>query len=321
MSKSSGGSSQQLDPQIRDAFLGNLQQAQGVAERLPAQQFAGRTSDYLTAEDMLRGAVTGEVGRGALLAGESAARNVAQYNPMQVSGQGYTGAGYEAALAGSQGYDAAQAAAAQLARGTIRDVNAQGVTGAQVAGEAFGTLAPQARANIRDIEAGSILNANLAAYQDPYTQQVVDAALGDLERSRQLAQQRTSAQAIAANAFGGSRQGVAEAETNRAFADQAARTAAGLRSQGFTQAANLAQADLGRSLQAQQANQAQDLATTQQALALSGQFGLANQDAALRAQLANQGVDVSTGQFNVGNQQQVALANMAAQNQDSQFGA
>jgi hypothetical protein len=67
-------------------------------------------------------------------------------------------------------------------------------------------------------------------------------------------------------------------------------------------------------MQAQQLNQAQDLATTQQSLQLAGQFGLANQDAALRAALANQGVDVSTGQLNTQNAQQVALANQAAQN-------
>ena len=74
-------------------------------------------------------------------------------------------------------------------------------------------------------------------------------------------------------------------------------------------------------MQAQQLNQAKDLATTQQALALSGQFGLANQDAALRASLANQGVDVSTGQLNTQNAQQAALANQAAYNQMAQYNA
>jgi hypothetical protein len=74
-------------------------------------------------------------------------------------------------------------------------------------------------------------------------------------------------------------------------------------------------------MQAQQLNQAQDLATTQQALQLSGQFGSANQDAALRAALANQGIDLSVGQLNTQNAQQVALANQAAQNQMGQFNA
>ena len=68
-------------------------------------------------------------------------------------------------------------------------------------------------------------------------------------------------------------------------------------------------------MQAQQLNQAQDLATTQQSLQLAGQFGLANQDAALRAALANQGIDLSTGQLNTQNIQQVNLANQASKNQ------
>ena len=42
---------------------------------------------------------------------------------------------------------------------------------------------------------------------------------------------RDQDRAISAGAFGGSRSGVLEAETNRAFAEQAARTAANLREQ------------------------------------------------------------------------------------------
>jgi len=166
-------------------------------------------------------------------------------------------------------------------------------------------------------------------YMNPYTQQVVDTSLQDLERSRQLAQQQGAAQAVKAKAFGGSRQGVAEAETNRAYADQAARTAAGLRSQGFDTASQLAQADLARQMQAQQLNQAQDAATTQQALALSGQFGLANQQAALeaaranqatglQAQTSNQGMDFNVGQMNTQLAQQAALANQQAALQANQ---
>ena len=61
---------------------------------------------------------------------------------------------------------------------------------------------------------------------NPYTQAVTEQSLKDLERSRQLQQQQTSAQATAAKAFGGSRQGIAEAETNRAYGENAARLVA-----------------------------------------------------------------------------------------------
>jgi hypothetical protein len=231
--------------------------------------------------------------------------------------QGYSPAQAQAASAG-----AAQAAqAAQLNRGSIQNVNAAGVTGSQVAREAFGSLAPSASANIRDVTPGSFLNQNIQAYMNPYTKAVTEQSLQDLERSRQLEQVKTSAQATAAKAFGGSRQGVAEAETNRAYGENAARLLAQQNAAAYQNAQQISEADLGRFMQAQQLNQAKDLATTQQSLQLAGQFGLANQDAALRAALANQGVDVSTGQLNTQNAQQAALANQAAYNQMAQFNA
>jgi hypothetical protein len=90
-----------------------------------------------------------------------------------------------------------------------------------------------------------IAGSNLGAYTNPYENQVVGQALGDIERSRLMQQNQLGAQATAARAFGGSRQGIAEAETNRAFADQAARTASGLRQSGFQNAQQLAGQDMG----------------------------------------------------------------------------
>ncbi len=77
-------------------------------------------------------------------------------------------------------------------------------------------------------------------YMNPYQQEVIDASLGDIERQRQQQQLRDRAAAVQAKAFGGSRQGVAEALTNEAFSRTAANTAAQLRSQGFTQAQQVA---------------------------------------------------------------------------------
>lgn len=77
-------------------------------------------------------------------------------------------------------------------------------------------------------------------YMNPYQQEVIDASMGDIERQRQQQQLRDRAAAVQAKAFGGSRQGVAEALTNEAFSRTAANTAAQLRSQGFTQAQQVA---------------------------------------------------------------------------------
>lgn len=306
LSRSTQSSQSQLDPAFRDAYLANLESAKGVSGGLQAREFAGFTPDQLASFDVTRqfadpnSQQMRQLGTAANLA-----TSAGLYRPQQVTAQGYGGAIVD---------PAALAQAAELSRTSVRDVANQGVTGQQVAQEALGAIAPQARANIRDIQAGSFLNQNMQQYMNPYTQAVTEQSLADLERSRQLQQQQTAAQATAARAFGGSRQGVAEAETNRAYGENAARLLAQQNAAAYQAAQQASEADLARQMQAQQLNQAQDLATTQQSLQLAGQFGLANQDAALRAALANQGIDLSVGQLNTQNAQQVALANQAAQN-------
>jgi len=298
-----GGSSsqQQLDPAMRDAFLANVEKSQGVAAGLAPREFAGFTPDQMASFNVSR---------------QFADPNSPQMRQLGTAGTLATSAGlYQPERVTSRDVEAALANAAQLNRGSIRDVANQGVTGQQVAQEALGAIAPQARANIRDIAAGSFLNQNIQQYMNPYTQAVTEQGLTELERARQLQQQQTAAQAVAAKAFGGSRQGVAEAETNRAYGESAQKFIAQQNAQAYDQAQRASEADLARQMQAQQLNQAQDLATTQQSLQLAGQFGLANQDAALRAALANQGIDLSTGQLNTENIQQVNLANQASRNQ------
>ena len=107
---------------------------------------------------------------------------------------------------------------------------------------------------------------SLQQYTNPYETQVVNQSLADLERSRLMAQNVGGAQASAANAFGGSRQGIAEAETNRAFADQAARTASGLRQTGYQNAQTMER-------QAQMQNQQAGLSGEQQRMAAGQQLG------------------------------------------------
>ena len=119
----------------------------------------------------------------------------------------------------------------------------------------------------------------MQAYTNPYEEQVVNQALSDIERSRQIAQTQGAAQAVAAKAFGGSRQGVAEAETNRAALDQAARTSAQLRSAGFETAAGLGSRDIAAAQQAEAqrlaaAGQLGQLGAAQQAALTQGAQGL-----------------------------------------------
>ena len=86
---------------------------------------------------------------------------------------------------------------------------------------------------------------DIQSFQNPFTTQVIDQSLADLDRARQIRLQSDQDAAIGAGAFGGSRSALLEAETNRNFADQAARTATNLRQSGYNNALNAAMQDRG----------------------------------------------------------------------------
>ena len=143
-----------IDPQIKEAFLKNLQQARNVAGALPVQQFAG-------------------------------------YNPLYTAGE------------------------RQLVNQSLTPFSG------------------------RDI----------SAFMNPYTQEVIDRSLGDIESSRQMQDLRDRQAATQARAFGGSRQGVQSSLTNAAALKQAADLSANMRQQGYGQAAQLAQYARGQNIQ------------------------------------------------------------------------
>ena len=108
------------------------------------------------------------------------------------------------------------------------------------------------------ISAGDI-TADTDAFMNPFTSQVIDTTLADLGRANQMALNQVGDRAAGAGSYGGSRQGVAEAETNRAFLDQAARPAAQLRATGFGQAQSAAQDLAARNQAAQSAQMSRQL--------------------------------------------------------------
>jgi hypothetical protein len=84
---------------------------------------------------------------------------------------------------------------------------------------------------------------NIQSFQNPYNTQVIDQSLADLDRARQIRLQSDQDRAIGAGAFGGSRSALLEAETNRNFADAAARTSSNLRQSGYNNSLNAAMQD------------------------------------------------------------------------------
>lgn len=239
------------------------------------------------------------------------------YNPMMVQGGSYNP--YMINLNQLSGYAGGSGGGA---RADMIDPNQANMTAAQTSAE------------------------GIQKFMDPYTSQVIDTSLADIERSRQQQQNAAAAQAQAAGAFGGSRGALMESEVGRNALDQAARTSSQLRSQGYSQALNAAQQETGlrqqanaqnaqQQLQALLANQASGLAASQtnaqvgaqrQASRLNAMLGAmqSNQAAANRAPefslaqrldaaLANQGASQSASQFNLGQQLNAALANQGAQ--------
>ena len=145
---------------------------------------------------------------------------------------------------------------------------------------------------------------NINQFMNPYTSQVIDQSMADLERQRQTQINATGMAATQAGAFGGSRHGVAEAQTNLGFGAQGAQMASGLRQQGFNTALDAAQAQ--RQMQSQLAGQGFGFgqALTQQ------QFQQGEQQRMLNQQL----IDAARGQYGgfTGNPQNALATLMAA---------
>jgi hypothetical protein len=246
-------STSSIDPQIKEAFLANFQQAQGVAGALPVQQFAGYNPMYQAGEEALVN--TGLAGPG--IAGTDLAAQMAAYGGV---------------------YQPAQISAQQTNLSM---------------GQGPGTI---------------------GSYMNPYTSMVRENALSDLESARRAAIQQTGERATAARAFGGSRQGVAEALTNQGFAKQAATLGTTLNEQAFNQAMAMQQADIARRSAADIANQQAGLQGAQLRTGAAGTLGsLAAQQQALRLGGA-QAVMGAGGQRQALDQQQMdAIRNIGLQ--------
>jgi hypothetical protein len=144
----------------------------------------------------------------------------------------------------------------------------------------------------------------MSQYTNPFEDQVVQQTISDLDRARQMTQNQNAAAAVRAGAFGGNRDALVRAETNRNFLSEVGRQTGALRQAGFDRGTALQQADLGRQQQA-----------ASQTAQLGQQAALANQRATLAgdttsAQLGLQG-QTETGR-------QALQSGLAAQAQNTQ---
>lgn len=147
--------------------------------------------------------------------------------------------------------------------------------------------------------AQQLASTNIAQYESPYQQAVIDRTLSDLAGAQEKQLNVMGAQAEAANAFGGSRQALEAAETRKGFSKQAADTVANLRQSGFQQAQQAAQFDVGQRSAVEAANAA--------ARTAAAQYGAGSAQAAQAANLARL--------------QQMEASNVGARTAAAQYGA
>jgi hypothetical protein len=312
---------------VSNAGLANYGMAQQVAQGFQPvfqQAPAGFNADQLQAQEMIRNLAGSPTSSQATTDLTNRLMDFS-YSPVTAASDpqfasilsGLMSGGGTAAMAAGQGASGGSASAKDVA--PVADMVASQINRGDVQ-------------NVSSQMTPELLKEYLAAFDPSYQQAVIDASTSDLDRARQIAQQQNRAQAAAAGAFGGSRHGLVEAETNRGFADAAARTSADLRLQGFNTALNQLTNDQQRALQAALANQGVDLNVATQNAGFTQQAGLANQQTALQRALTNAQLgtqaNIANAQFgtqasiaNADNAARMALSNADLQNQRAMLAA
>jgi hypothetical protein len=253
-------------PYIQEAAQKNLAVAEGLAAQpltLPQQQIAGlsgmtrqgmRTAQGIGSYQGMLNQAGGTTNLGLQALQQGAAGSQAGFTGGMRTLQGAT-AGYSGAPKGQQYFNQA-------------GQSYGGAGGQYQPGSSFtaqqGPAAQQYNAG--RFQGGQQYNAqgfdpnSVSSYMNPYEDQAVQQALGDIRREGEIAGNQQNAGAVAAGAFGGSRQGLQAAELGRNVLDQQARTAVGMRQAGYQNA--MAQAQ-GAFADQQRREQGQNQFTTQ----------------------------------------------------------
>lgn len=122
-----------------------------------------------------------------------------------------------------------------------------------------------------DVSAGQVGGSNLNPYMNPYTKDVINSTVNEMNMQHGMRQQGIDDAAQAQGAFGNSRQYVQKALADKYHGQNLANTISGLNQANFGNAQNQRQFDINAAFQADRANQAQNLG-----LYTGGAQGLAN---------------------------------------------
>ena len=280
-------------PYIQEAAKKNLAVAEGLVAQpltLPQQQIAGLSG--MTQQAM------------------NTAQGIGGYQGMLNQAGGTTNLGIQALQQGAAGSQAGFTGGMGALQGAMA-----GYSGAPKGQQYFGQAGQAYGGAGGQYQQGSSYNAqgfdpnSVSSYMNPYEDQAVQQALGDIRREGEIAGNQQNAGAVAAGAFGGSRQGLQAAELGRNVLDQQSRTAVGMRQAGYQNAMAQAQgafADQQRRQQGQSqfgSNYAQQGFQTQQQMAQNQQqFGASMGMSAYEAERQRQ-LALAQGYSNLGQAQ------------------
>ena len=231
---SGGGSTQvqknELDPQLKAMYMQNYATAMNVANT-PFQAYSGERVAPLNvtqngANDLFRGIAGNNVGKSMLDQASSAMGGMLSYRP--------------------------------------QTINASPIAGRSIAPTpiGFNPITPNS-ITADPITAGMLRDTDLSPYLNPYTQNVIDTSLADLDRARKIQRVADNQHSTLAKAFGGGRHGVADSQTNDNYFRNVSRTTGELRNAGYNAAVNAATADINRKLGADQFNSGQQFGADQ----------------------------------------------------------
>ena len=216
------------------------------------QRFAAPGAGTVRGENLLQGRFDqrfGPTGENPFSSAETAMNQAADYRS-GYTGTNTTAGGYQTGLtsATDPGVFAGKSYADQNLQNTfgnpnlgLRNVNAGvGNVNAGMTANQYGN-ANQDLSGPVDYQQQKTLQQGMQQFMNPYTDQVVNQSLKDLDRARIMSNQGISSSAAKAGAFGGSREALMRSENNRNFLDRAGALSGQLRQQGFQTASQLAQ--------------------------------------------------------------------------------
>ena len=302
--KSKQSATQAFDPELKGMLTSTFRTGQQLAQT-PYQPYNAATVSPLSPAEL----------EGMNMTANTARAGVGQEQMNQAITGAQAGMNYQPTMATAQTVGNQNVSAqnvGQFGPVGVSNIASQGVNAQQI-----GALPGIQAQNVggQTVQAQSLANTDLSPYQNQYTSGVIDAAMGDLNRAREMTQNQNAASAVSAGAFGGDRQALVEAETNRNFGRQASDMAMNLRNQGFQNAQAAAQTDLNRAQDAggQNAQSAMQAALANQQAGLSA--GQQNQQLNFQRQQANQQSALSAAQDSAGRAQQASqqMAQMGLQ--------